>query len=232
LLKSSLNLKEVEKFSELAGQWWNSDGPFRHLHLMNPARLEFIRDSAGGVDGKKLLDVGCGGGLAALPLAKMGAAVTAIDASSDNIEAAKVYCKDYAVEVDFRCGLLENMVGKYDIITCLEIVEHVEDPAFFLQSAVSLLNDGGVLIISTINRTIKSYLGAIVIAEYVLSMAPKGTHDWNKFLTPDELCELMPTMKLQQLNGMKYFPLSAQWRLIESSDVNYIAAFKAEIKND
>jgi len=224
---SSLNRDEVEKFSAMADSWWSLDGPFGQLHRMNPIRIQFILDNTGSLKGKKLLDIGCGGGIASVPFARAGAIVTAIDASPENIAVAKTYIKGTNITIDYRHTTAEEVKGKYDIITCLEVAEHVDNLSTFLKTITSLLAPGGTIFISTINRTLKSYLAAIIGAEYVLRWVPRGTHDWNKFIKPSELCEMMLNMQLKNLSGMILNPISNQWHLGKKVDVNYIAAFSA-----
>lgn len=231
---------EVARFAALAGRWWDPDGEFRPLHQLAPARLTFIRDSLVEtlsrqprglrvLDGIRLLDVGCGGGLVAEPLARLGATVTGIDLAEPSIEAARAHAAAAGLAIDYRVENLENLAAageRFDAVLCLEVLEHVPDPAAFLRTAAATLEPGGVLIASTLNRTLKSYALAIVGAEHVLRWLPPGTHDWNRFLTPAELTAHLAAAGLTpgRVAGISYDPLTARWSVSDDTGVNYMIA--------
>ncbi len=238
---ATLDTAEVARFNALAQQWWDPHGNFRPLHQIGPARLQFIRDTIAQrlparktsqlrvLDGLRILDIGCGGGLIAEPLARLGAAVTAIDPAPDTIAAARLHAEGHGLSVDYRAERAETLAAAadtFDVVVCLEVVEHVPDIRAFLQVASSLVRPGGLLIVSTINRTLKSYALAIVGAEYVLRWLPVGTHQWNRFVTPDELAAHLRGSGLQPLEtrGMAYNPFQEAWSLSSDTDVNYLMA--------
>lgn len=225
--QSTVDEAEIAQFAKLADTWWDANGPMKPLHQMNPVRLSFIKDHTGGLSGKSVLDVGCGAGLLSEPMARMGGKVTAIDAAAKSIEIAKAHAKNEGLSIDYRCTAVEDMTEQFDVVTALEIIEHVADVPAFLDALSARVKPGGTLFISTLNRTAKSYLMAIVGAEYVLQILPKGTHDWKKFLTPSEV--VIPTekrgFKLKELKGMFFHPLSKTWSLSDRTDVNYIVCF-------
>lgn len=233
-LSKTVDADEIARFSQLAASWWDENGPMKPLHRMNPVRLGYVRDWGLGEREWKnvsVLDVGCGAGLVAEPLARVGAKVTAIDASEQNIEIAKAHAKAEGVELDYRFTTAEELVAEnksYDIVTALEIIEHVSDVEAFLDALAALVKPGGRLFISTLNRTVMSYLFAKLGAEYILRMLPVGTHDWRKFLTPSEI--ILPAekrgLKLLDKKGMIYNPILKSWSLGASMDVNYILAFE------
>lgn len=235
----SIDADEVAKFSAMAADWWNPKGKFRPLHKFNPVRLGFIRDTAClhfGLDetarkpltGLRVLDIGCGGGLVSEPMARLGASVTGVDASEDNIKTAMTHAEEGGLTVDYRAGtaegLLEDGTEPFDIVLNLEVVEHVADPAGFLRDTAALVKPGGLMIASTINRTPKAYALAIVGAEYVLRWLPPGTHDFNKFLTPEEVAAPLEAAGLvpERPQGVSFNPLSDQWRLSGDDKVNYM----------
>lgn len=233
----SVDAGEVEKFARLAQDWWNPKGPMAPLHKMNPARLAFIRDRLA-VDaaaikplaGLRLLDLGCGGGLLSEPLARMGATVVGADATGEVLEAARRHAAGQGLAIDYRETTAEALLDRgesFDAVLALEVVEHVAEPAAFLASAAGLVKPGGQLLLSTINRTAKSYLMTIVGAEWVLRLLPRGTHDWRRFLTPDELKRLVAAagLKVTAAQGMVLNPLDGRWRLSDRDlDVNYLLA--------
>ncbi len=232
---SSVATHEIEQFSKVAEHWWNEDGPFKPLHRLNPVRLLYIRDSllnhfkltnqSTPLAGLKVLDIGCGGGLLSEPLARMGANVTAIDASPETIEIAKAHAASMGLAIDYRCLAPEALINEqFDVVFALEIVEHVADVAGFLESCARLVNPNGTLFLSTLSRTWPSYLAAIVAAENILGWVPKGTHDWDKFLMPAELAQHLRTLgfEFQDLAGFSFNPLKNEWKLSSDLNINYI----------
>lgn len=246
-LQSSADAREIENFNELAVQWWNSVGPMKHLHQMNPARLSFIRQSICKQFGKdyqdadalkniEILDIGCGGGLLCEPLARQGANVTGIDAAPQAIDVAQNHAKEVGLNIKYLNLTAEDLLGKkqkYDVITALEIIEHVANPADFVQTLCRLLKPDGVIILSTLNRTAKSYLMAIVGAEYIARILPVGTHQWQKFIKPSELYRLFETQGFQMdmIKGLRYHPLQKTFSLsADDMAVNYICSFRKRRK--
>lgn len=231
--KPSLNKSEIERFAAMAAQWWQVDGPLAQLHRMNPVRIKFILDHIPNntLYQQRVLDIGCGGGIASISFARKGAMVTAIDACEENIHIAKAHASKLGIStINYQHTTIEQLVKEktlYDVITCLEVVEHVDNLPEFLHNTTNMLAPGGVLFISTINKTLKSYLAAIVIAEHVLNWVPANTHDWNKFIKPSHLCSLMPNMRLTALSGMEMNIITNQWLLSNKVDVNYICAFSS-----
>lgn len=230
MISSSVNDQEVAKFSELSHEWWNPNGKFKTLHQINPIRLTYIKEKIIEHFGNfpehlKLLDIGCGGGLVSIPLAKLGASVTGIDASQKNIDAAKNQALIENLDVTFMCDTAENHKNLYDVILCLEIIEHVQNPEEFIISVSKLLKPGGMLIISTINRTYKAYAIAIGCAEYILNWVPKGTHEFSKFVKPSELSRYLSKsgMKINELKGMNYNIFNRRFELTSKVDINYFA---------
>ena len=238
---STVDRIEIEKFSKLAKDWWNPKGKFKPLHLLNPTRIKFIKEklithfqlnenSEKPLDQLKILDIGCGGGLLCEPLTRLGATVTGIDASINNIEAAKTHAKKMNLNINYINSSPENinLKNEFDVILNMEIVEHVEDVNFFIKKSSELLKKNGLMFIATLNKTLKSYLFAIVGAEYILQWLPIGTHDWDKFIKPEDLVKISKTnnLKLEKLDGMKFNLLTEQWNLSSDNSVNYIAKFK------
>jgi 2-polyprenyl-6-hydroxyphenyl methylase/3-demethylubiquinone-9 3-methyltransferase len=235
---SSVDAAEIEKFAAQAEAWWDPEGNFRPLHRLNPARLTFIRNrltahfslkgGAKPLKGLKLLDVGCGGGLLAEPLARMGAEVTAIDAAEESIAAAKLHAEAVGLEIAYRAVTAEALAAegaRFDAVLSLEVVEHVADVPGFLATLAALVRPGGALLLSTLNRTPKSFMMAIVGAEYLLRWVPRGTHEWKRFLKPSELAAaLRPEgLEVTALSGLVYNPLTDSWRTDEQDlDVNYL----------
>lgn len=228
---SSLNKSEIDRFAAMAANWWQADGPLAQLHRMNPVRIKFILDHIPDniLYQKKVLDIGCGGGIASIPFARKGAIVTAIDACEGNIHVAREHANKLGISsINYQHITVEQLVEEkalYDVITCLEVVEHVDNLPEFLHNTTKMLAPNGVLFISTINRTLKSYLAAIVIAERVLNWLPANTHNWNKFIRPSHLCSLMPNTRLIAFNGIELNILSNKWFLSNKVGVNYICAF-------
>ena len=236
---STINKKEIEKFSRIAEEWWNPDGKFKPLHKFNPIRIAYIKNNIVETlklkkDKKplkniKILDVGCGGGLLSEPMYRMGADVTGIDASNKNITVAKLHAKKNNLKINYICTSPEKIKirNKFDVILNMEIVEHVEDVNFFLKSCSKLLKKDGIMFVATLNKTLKSYLFAIIGAEYILNWLPIGTHDWEKFVKPKDLINILKknNIKLDQLDGVKLNLLNNEWELSNDQSVNYIAKF-------
>lgn len=227
----SIDTAEVEKFSKLAAEWWDEEGKFAPLHRINPLRIGYIRDQItlkfGQVNAVSLVDIGCGGGLLAEPLARLGATVTGLDASEKNIRTASLHAEQMGVEVNYRCQSVEDLAAsgaQFDVVLAMEVVEHVADVEGFINACCSLVKPGGLLFVSTLNKTVKSFLTAIVGAEYVLRWLPRGTHDWSKFLPPSHIAALLRRngLVLQEMQGMNYRFLSNQWVLTPDVQVNYI----------
>ncbi len=241
---NTIDSDEVKKFQHTKSEWWNPQGKFKTLHNTNPLRLSYIKQNIRKfcgianpqkpLDGFEVLDVGCGGGLLSEPVTRMGGRVTGIDASSCNVQSASEHAKDEGLNISYKCTTVEQLAkinsNKFDIILCLEVIEHVQNLPLFIQSCSRLLKKGGVLFISTMNKTVKSYLLAIVGAEYILNWLPVGTHSWEKFVKPSELEALLRKNKmyLRDIKGMRYSPfISEKWQLCQDTDVNYfICALK------
>lgn len=233
---STIDTAEIRKFSALAAEWWNPSGPFGALHRLNPVRLRFIRDAARlhfstgaarPLRGLAVLDIGCGGGLAAAPMARMGGAVTAIDASPEAIGAARVHAQSTGLAIEFVCSTAEAMLAapaRFDLVTALEILEHVADVGAFLTAAAALVKPGGLLVVSTINRTPKARALAIVGAERILHWAPEGAHTYEKLVTPEEIQAAAPELEWQSPVGLSYNPLGQGWSLSNDTDINYLMA--------
>ena len=236
---STADPKEIAQFAAIAEEWWDPTGKFRPLHQLAPVRLAFIRDHLVAhfnlddtaplpLKGLRILDVGCGGGLISEPLARLGAHVTAIDAAERNIEVAKLHASEGGLKIDFRAAMPEDLLAEgktYDVVVSLEVVEHVADLDAFLKACATLVAPGGALVLSTMNRTIKSLALAKVMAEYVLRWLPVGTHDWKKFVKPSELAARLrdTNLEITALSGMSYTPVADIWRLSNDLDVNYLA---------
>jgi len=229
---------EIRNFDALAATWWDADGPMRPLHRLNPVRLGFVRDHlcrhfdrpANTLDplaGVTVLDIGCGGGLISEPLARLGARVTGVDASADAIAVARAHAEQNGLAIDYRTGDAAALVAdaaKFDAVVALEIIEHVADPEQFLKMLTHLVEPGGAVVLSTLNRTVRSFLEAIVGAEYVLRWLPKGTHQWDKFLRPSELVRPLRQagVRVTDIAGLAYDPIKDDWRLTRRTDVNYL----------
>jgi 2-polyprenyl-6-hydroxyphenyl methylase/3-demethylubiquinone-9 3-methyltransferase len=221
---------ELDKFSQLAHRWWDPNSEFKPLHDINPLRLEWIDQLCGGVAGKRIIDVGCGGGILAEGMAVKGATVTGIDLSEKALKVAKLHQLETGVQVDYRHiaaeALADEQPEAYDVVTCMEMLEHVPDPLSTISACRKMVKPGGWVFFSTINRNPKSYLFAIVGAEYLLNLLPKGTHDWGKFIKPHELAAYARQAGLEttELMGMTYNPFSKTYKLERDTDVNYLLA--------
>ena len=221
---------ELDKFSQLAHRWWDPNSEFKPLHDINPLRLEWLERLAGGIQDKRVVDVGCGGGILAESMAVKGAQVTGIDLSDKALKVAKLHQLESGVQVDYRLiaaeALAEEAPGQFDVVTCMEMLEHVPDPASVMAACARMAKPDGWVFFSTLNRNPKSYMLAIVGAEYVLNMLPKGTHDWSKFIKPHELASYARSAGLEpvELMGMTYSPFSKTYRLERDTDVNYLMA--------
>lgn len=227
--QKNLDVQEIAKFSEIASRWWDLEGEFKPLHQINPLRLQFIMDEAQGLFDKKVLDVGCGGGILAESMAKAGAHVTGIDMAEESLEVAKLHGFESGIKVDYQCSTAEDFAqqhaASFDIVTCLEMLEHVPDPASVVNACSKLVKPGGLVAFSTLNRNIKSYGLAVLAAEYVMGLVPKGTHDYKKFIKPSELLRFADNVGLKAISmtGLHLNPLSGNYYLSEQNvDVNYI----------
>ena len=236
----TINKQEIAKFSKIATEWWNPEGKFKPLHKFNPIRIKYIKDNI--IKNFKLnskikplkkiniLDIGCGGGLLTEPMCRLGANVVGIDASQKNIDIAKFHAKKNGLKINYLCATPEDLKikKKFDVILNMEIIEHVENVNFFLKKSSELLKKNGLMFIATLNKTLKSYAFAIIGAEYVLQWLPIGTHDWDKFIKPEDLIKIskVNNLKLEKLDGMKFNLLTEQWSLSSDNSVNYITKFK------
>ena len=239
---TSVNKKEIDKFSKMANEWWDPEGKFKPLHKSNPTRIKYIKENIiinfklkkkfRPLSGINILDVGCGGGLLSEPMSRMGANVTGIDASEKNIKIAKLHSKKNKLKINYLCSSPEKLkiTKKFDVILNMEIVEHVEDIDFFLKSCSKLLKKNGLMFVATINKTLKSYIFAIIGAEYVLRWLPIGTHEWEKFVKPEDLKKILMKydLSLNKLEGMNFNIIKDEWSISRDLAVNYIAKF---IKN-
>jgi len=239
---NTINKKEIEKFSKIAEEWWNPEGKFKPLHKFNPIRISYIKENiikTFKLDNKKtplkdikILDIGCGGGLLSEPMCRLGAEVTGIDASDKNIEVAKLHSNKNNLKINYFCSSPEKFVvkDKFDVILNMEIVEHVDDVNFFLNSCCKLLKKNGIMFVATLNKTLKSYIFAIVGAEYILRWLPIGTHEWERFIKPEELISILKRndLRLDKVDGMNFNLIKNKWSVSNDKSVNYIAKF---IKN-
>ena len=238
---SSIDDAEVAKFRAMAAEWWDPAGKFKPLHMLNPVRLDYItgqiaaefardRKSLRPFEGLRLLDIGCGGGLISEPMARLGAAVTGADAAAENIEVARLHAEQSGLAIDYRAVTAESLLAEgaqFDVVLALEIVEHVADPQQFLTTCARLLRPGGVLIASTLNRTPQSFAAAIVGAEWVMRWLPRGTHEWRRFIRPDELAGMFEAAGVRVVDraGMVFNPLGWSWSLSRRDlAVNYLMA--------
>lgn len=226
--KSTINAEEVNKFASHANQWWDTEGPLKTLHDINPTRLIFISQQLH-LTGLSLLDVGCGGGILCEAMTKYGAKVTGIDAESAAIRTAQEHARDNKLSIDYFCTPIEQYDGKrYDAITCMELLEHVDHPEIVLEHCKRMLKPKGFLFLSTISRTFKAYAGAIIVAEYVLNLLPRQTHDYSKFIKPSELMTMARSFgfKLVEMQGMNYNPITRTATLSAEVEINYLLALQ------
>lgn len=239
---NTINKEEIEKFSKIAEEWWNPEGKFKPLHKFNPVRISYIKDNIiktfklenkiKPLDKIKILDIGCGGGLLSEPMSRLGAKVVGIDASNKNVNIAKIHAKENNLTIDYVCASPENFKTetKFDVILNMEIIEHVDNIDHFLKSSSNLLKKDGIMFVATLNKTLKSYLFAIIGAEYVLRWLPIGTHSWDKFVKPKYLIDISKkyNLEIDRLDGVKFNLLKNEWHLSSDKSVNYIGKF---IKN-
>jgi len=237
---TTVDKTEIEKFSKMAEDWWNPNGKFKPLHLFNPVRIEFIKKKLIAyfdIDSNiqkplkklKILDIGCGGGLLCEPLSKLGAKITGIDPSIDNIEVAKLHSKEMNLNINYICNSPENLNFKneFDIILNMEVIEHVSNVNLFMQNCSKLIKKKGIMFVATLNKNLKSYIFGIVGAEYILRWLPIGTHNWDKFLTPQNLKDIVCSnnFSADETVGMKFNLLSNKWHISDDTSVNYISTF-------
>jgi len=237
---NTINKKEIEKFSKIAEEWWNPNGKFKPLHKFNPIRIKYIKENIVSdfkiknkdkpLNGLNILDIGCGGGLLSEPMARLGAKVIGIDASEKNIKVAKHHLKKSKLNIKYFNTSPEsfNMNEKFDVILNMEIVEHVEDINIFIKQSSKFLKKKGIMFIATLNQTLKSYLFAIIGAEYILKWLPMGTHEWDKFVKPESLINICEknSLNLKKIDGMKFNPIFGQWNISSDKSVNYITKFE------
>ena len=237
---NTINQKEINKFSKIAKEWWDPEGKFAPLHKFNPIRIKYIKDSIinhYNISAKNkpfknlnILDIGCGGGLLSEPMSILGAKVTGIDPSEKNIKVAKLHSKKNRLKINYVCSSPEkiNLNKKFDVILNMEIVEHVDDLNFFLKKSTQLLKKNGLMFVATLNKTLKSYMFAIIGAEYILNWLPIGTHDWNKFVKPKDLIFIAKknNLKLIKTEGVSFNVLKNEWLISNDESVNYISKFK------
>ncbi len=224
----NVDQQEVNKFEQLASRWWDKSSEFKPLHDINPLRLDYICDKAAGIKDLDIIDVGCGGGILSESMAAKGATVTGIDMGEAPLEVAKLHLLESGLQVNYQRSTAEDYAKQhsqaFDVVTCLEMLEHVPDPSSVIRACFEMVKPGGHVFFSTLNRNPKSFLFAIVGAEYILNMLPKGTHDYSKFITPAELCSWIRDTELEvkDMIGMHYNPLSKTYKLAPGVDVNYL----------
>ena len=236
-MTSTINKEEIQKFSKLADEWWDVNGKFKPLHMFNPIRIEYITEKikqhfkindekSNFLNGLNILDIGCGGGLISEPMARLGGEITGIDASKKNIEVAKLHSKKSKLKINYINKSPEQLENtkKFDVILNLEIVEHVDNVDLYIRSCYNLLKKDGLMFTATLNRSLISYLKAIIGAEYILRWLPIGTHDWNKFLKPEELEKILQNEKFStvDIKGLEFNPILKKWKKSENLSVNYI----------
>ena len=237
---NTINKKEIEKFSKIANEWWNPNGKFKPLHKFNPVRIKYIKENIiknfnlkrkdNPLKNIDILDIGCGGGLLSEPMHRLGANVIGIDASIKNIDIAKFHAKKNNLKIDYICASPETLKTKkkFDVILNMEIVEHVDDINFFIEKSSDLLKKNGLMFVATLNKTLKSYIFAIVGAEYILKWLPIGTHDWDKFVKPENLIKIgkLNNLDSNKVDGMKFDLITDKWTVSSDKSVNYIIEFK------
>lgn len=228
MTRANVDPAEIDKFQAIASRWWDPDSEFKPLHDINPLRVNYIEQASGGLKGKKILDIGCGGGILAEALAAKGAIVTGIDLAEKSLSIAQLHLHESNLDVDYQHISAEDMAAKhakeFDIVTCLEMLEHVPDPASIIQAASQLVTDEGDVFFSTLNRNPKSFLMAIVGAEYIMNMLPKGTHQYKSFIKPSELSRAarQSGLEVKDISGMTYNPLTQLYKINKDVDVNYL----------
>jgi 2-polyprenyl-6-hydroxyphenyl methylase/3-demethylubiquinone-9 3-methyltransferase len=236
--ETTINDAEIAKFTAMAEEWWDPKGKFKPLHKFNPVRLAYIRDNLIShfgrdttvmrpLEGLKIVDIGCGGGLLCEPLTRLGATVTGVDAAERNITIAKIHAEKSGLDIDYRVTTSEALVTageRFDVVLNMEVVEHVDNVPLYMKSCADLVAPGGLMFTATLNRTARAYALAVVGAEYVLRWLPKGTHDWRKFLTPDEIHSLITRngLKVIEDKGVVFHPIADEWRLSEDTGINYM----------
>ena len=237
---NTINREEIEKFSKISAEWWDPDGKFKPLHKFNPIRIKYIKENlvknfnikkkTNPLNNLNILDIGCGGGLLSEPLARLGANIVGIDASEKNIKVAKLHAKQSKIKIDYFCTSPEKFKPKkkFDVILNMEIVEHVDNVNLFISQSSKLLKKNGIMFIATLNKTLKSYIFAIIGAEYILRWLPIGTHDWEKFLEPSKLKQICEKnyLKLDRSDGFQYNPIYDEWNIGYDKSVNYISKLK------
>ena len=238
---STVDKKEIEKFSKLAKEWWNPQGKFQPLHLFNPTRIKFIKEkliyhfklnlnSEEPLKNLKILDIGSGGGLLCEPLKRLGANITGIDASYNNIEVAKLHAKEMQLDIKYIHSSPENLnlQNEFDVILNMEVVEHVSNINLFIKNCSKFIKKNGIMFVATINKNLRSYIFAVLGAEYILRWLPIGTHDWDKFVTPHNLIQFSKknNLKLDKLDGIKFNLFADKWQISEDKSINYISIFK------
>lgn len=227
-LNANVDAAEIDKFQSIASRWWDRESEFKPLHEINPIRVDYIDRQAQGLEGKSILDIGCGGGILSEALAQRGAGVTGIDMAELSLKVARMHLHESGLEVDYQLATAEafaiDNAGSFDIVTCLEMLEHVPDPASVIDAAVKLLKPGGLLFLSTINRNAKAFALGIIGAEYLLGLLPRGTHEYRKFIKPSEMASQLRAngMRLRDISGLTYNPLSGHYALVRDIDVNYL----------
>jgi 2-polyprenyl-6-hydroxyphenyl methylase / 3-demethylubiquinone-9 3-methyltransferase len=228
LYETNVDPAEIDKFQAIASRWWDRESEFRPLHEINPLRVDYIERHAGGLAGKRVVDIGCGGGILAEALAHKGAEVTGIDLAELSLKVARLHLHESELEIDYQLisaeAFAEQNAAQFDVVTCLEMLEHVPDPGAIIDAAARLLKPGGRLFLSTLNRNPKSFAFAILGAEYILGMLPRGTHQYRRFIKPSEIAAQLRAngMRLLDLSGMSYNPLSKRYSLGRDIDVNYL----------
>lgn len=227
---------ELDKFSQLAHKWWDTESEFKPLHDINPLRLDYIQQHAQGLADKTVLDVGCGGGILSEGLAKRGAHVTGIDLAKKSIKVAQLHALDVGLSVNYHCVAVEDFAAEhpasFDVVTCMEMLEHVPDPQSVVRACASLVKPGGTVVFSTLNRNLKSYVMAVLGAEYVLGMLPKGTHEYARFMKPSELSRMARSagLSMQDLSGMRYHPIRKTFSIDRDTAINYMMAWTRPVE--